>query len=72
MTYALDILEVELESPHFVHEISDSILAYVFVRCTLNLTLEIVKIVFEIILPKKERKVRTLIVEMRTLIVDRY
>lgn len=52
MSYALDILESELESPHFVNEISDSILAYVFLSCTLNFTLEIVKIVFEIILPK--------------------
>ena len=52
MTYALDVLEVELESPHFVHKISDSTLACIFVRCTLNLTLEIIKIVFEIVLPK--------------------
>ena len=31
MAFALDVLEVQLESPHFVHEISNSILAYVLV-----------------------------------------
>jgi len=50
MSCTLDVLEIQLASPHFVHEKGDSILAYVFVRGTLNVGLELVEIFFEVIL----------------------